>query len=311
MTTTHTAEHVIAIEAEPGEVYRLIADVTGWHLLFEPTIHVEHLGRTGREERFRIWATANDGVLSWTSRRELDEEAGRIRFWQEVSQHPVESMWGEWCFEPVGGGTRVRLLHHYRVVGDDPEDGKWVEQAVDRNSIKELNALREAAEQGAERSRLGLTFEDTLRIQAPADQVYDFLYRAQDWPQLLPHVATVSLREETPGLQVLEMETLSPDGHRHATKSIRVCSPGESIVYKQIRVPALLTLHTGRWTVREEGAGTVAVTSQHSVMVDPAAISRVLGESAGVAEALAYARRALSTNSLTTLRHAKETLERR
>ena len=52
-------------------------------------------------------------------------------------------MGGTWIIEPAGeGASRVRLLHDYRAVDDDPEGLAWIDQAVDRNSRSELAALK-------------------------------------------------------------------------------------------------------------------------------------------------------------------------
>ena len=128
---------------------------------------------------------------------------------------------------------------------------------------------------------------------------------AQLWSERLPHVGRVSLEEETPGLQILEMDTSTKDGSVHTTRSVRVCRPYTSIVYKQVVVPALMTLHTGRWLIEErEGAG-VSVTSRHTVRVNTARIADVLGAGADVLTAQETVRKALSGNSSTTLHAAK------
>ena len=88
----HHTEHRIAIDAPVDVVYGLLAEVGRWPRLFGPTVHTEHVERSERSERIRIWATANDEVKTWTSRRELDPDAHRITFRQEVSHPPVASM---------------------------------------------------------------------------------------------------------------------------------------------------------------------------------------------------------------------------
>jgi len=121
----------------------------------------------------------------------------------------------------------------------------------------------------------------------------------------LPHVARVVLGEETPGLQVLEMDTRTKDGSVHTTCSVRVCEPHHGIVYKQVVLPALLTLHVGRWLIEEQGPGRVLVTSRHTVRINTARIAEVLGPKADLPAAREFVRSALGANSLTTLRAAK------
>lgn len=304
-------EHEITISAPAAAVYRLIAEVENWPRIFPPTVFVDHVERGAREERIRIWATANGTAKNWTSRRTLDAEALRITFRQEVSAPPVAAMGGTWIIEPLSDSeSRVRLLHDYRAIDDDPDDLKWIDEAVDRNSRSELAALKTNVELAVASEDLLLSFADTIRIDGAAKDVYDFINEAHLWKDRLPHVARVVLEEETPGLQTLEMDTLTKDGSSHTTKSVRVTFPHHKIVYKQITLPALMTLHTGYWLFEEDGDG-VNATSQHTVVINTANITKILGEGAGVAEAKAFVQNALSTNSRATLGHAKDYAEGR
>jgi aromatase len=301
---TRQAEHQITVDAPAERVYELIADVEGWPNMFDPTVHAECVESDGETERIRIWATANGAVKTWTSRRRLDPGALSIGFRQERSQHPVGGMGGTWAIEPLTDGTcRVRLLHDYFAATDDPADIDWITKAVDRNSTKELRALKSTAETGG--SPAVLTFDDTVEVNGKAKDVYDFLNEAQRWTERLPHVARVRLEEETPGLQVLEMDTRTKDGSVHTTRSVRVCEPHHWIIYKQIVLPALLGLHTGRWLIEERSPERVSVTSEHTVRIEESRITSVLGADADLAAAQDFVRNALSGNSLATLRLAK------
>ncbi len=298
-------QHTITVAAAPETVYDLLADATAWPVNFHPTVHVEQIEEDGPDERIRIWAIAGDQVKSWTSRRRRDREGLRIAFRQEVSQPPVAAMSGAWVLRGLPeGGTEVVLEHSYRAVDDDPEHLAWIAEVTDRNSRAELANLKALAEQAADRSELMLTFEDTVVVDGTISDVYDFLYRAQQWPDRLPHVARMDLTEDEPGVQIMEMDTITADGAMHTTKSVRVCFPDERIVYKQVVVPPLMTAHTGEWRVTAVPEG-VAVTSQHTVAIRPEAVPTVLGESATVTEAREFARTALSGNSRITLEHAK------
>ncbi|MGC0398439.1 aromatase [Streptomyces sp. SAI-126] len=307
--TTRQVEHEIAVEAPSAAVYRLIAEVVNWPRIFPPTIYVDQVERGDGEERIRIWATANGEAKSWTSRRTLDPERLRITFRQEVSAPPVAAMGGTWIIEPLSEvSCRVRLLHDYRAVDDDPEKLKWIDEAVDRNSRSELAALKANVELAHAAEEFTFSFEDTVQIDGAAKDAYDFIDEAGLWAQRLPHVADVHLTEDTPGLQTLEMDTRAKDGSTHTTKSYRVTFPHHRIAYKQVTLPALMTLHTGVWTFAENAQG-VAATSQHTVVLNTANIAEVLGPEATVADAREYVRGALSTNSRATLRHAKDHAE--
>jgi aromatase len=304
MPITRNVEHEITVAAPAKDIYQLVADVASWPQIFNPTVHVEYAERGERTERIRIWATANGAAKTWTSRRELNPAESRIDFRQEVSQPPVGGMGGAWLIEPLSDSeSRVRLLHDYHAATDDPADLAWIDRAVDRNSRVELAALKENVE--VARADLEFSFEDPVDIDGRAEDAYDFINEAQLWRERLPHVARVVLDEDTPGLQLLEMETLTKDGSSHTTKSVRVCLPHEKIVYKQIQVPALMTLHTGHWLFEDKPGGGVTVTSRHTVRINEANIGRILGENAGLDDARTFVRNALSANSLATLGHAK------
>ena len=310
--TVREVEHAVTVRAPASEVYRLLAEVENWPRLFPPSVYVEYLEREGDEERIRIWATANGEAKNWTSRRELDPQGLRIKFTQEVSAPPVARMSGTWVVEPRGEGeTHLRLLHSYRAVDDDPEGLAWIDQAVDQNSREELPGLKSGLEEATRTAELTLSFEDSVVVEGSAKDLYDFVNEADRWTERLPHVSTVTLTEDTPGLQVLRMDTRAVDGSTHTTESVRVCFPHQRIVYKQTTLPALMTLHTGRWEFRTAEDGTVTATSQHTVVLNADNITKVLGTDAGIPEARRFVRDALGANSRATLEHAKRYAEER
>jgi aromatase len=193
------------------------------------------------------------------------------------------------------------LAHSYRAVDADPAKLDWIDRAVEHNSGSELAALKAAAERP--RDDLLISFTDTVQIRGAGRDVYDFINDAGRWTERLPHVSRAVVREDKPGLQLLEMDTRAPDGAVHSTTSVRVCFPRSRIVYKQISLPPLLSLHTGCWLIEETAAG-VAASSQHTAIIRPEAIGPVLGPDADVAAARTFVREALSGNSLATLKHA-------
>ncbi|MCQ4044519.1 aromatase/cyclase [Streptantibioticus rubrisoli] len=311
MPQTHHAQHTITVAAPARTVYGIVEDAASWPRVFPPSVHVERTPVNEGEEIIRIWATANGEVKNWTSRRRLDPVGLRIAFRQEVSQHPVASMGGDWLITPLTEAScEVVLNHDFTAVDDDPEHVSWITRAMDRNSAAELETLKATAEQAGRLPELLLSFEDELRIAGSAADVHEFVWRADRWEERLPHVARVELTEPSQHTQVLEMDTKAKDGSQHTTRSIRVSFAPRRIVYKQLLVPALMTAHTGEWLLREEGGVTTA-TSRHTVVLKPSAVTEVLGARATVADARELVRGALSANSLTTLRHAKEFAERR
>ncbi len=302
----HRTVHETPVAAPAGVVYGLLADTTRWPLYFPPNVHVDRLEFDGRRERLRMWATANGQVKTWTSRRELDAAARRIEFRQEVPARPLTSMSGTWTVEPVDAGNCLLTLGHDFTVADDrPADVRWVARATDTNSRAELANLAVLAARWEELDALVLSFEDAVEVDAPPERVYAFLADAARWPERLPHVAGLDLVEDTPGVQVMTMRTRTADGAAHTTESVRVCFPDACrIVYKQTLTPALMSAHTGEWTVAQGPAGTTVATSRHRVVLRPEAVGRVLGEGADLAAARRYVREALGRNSTATLEHA-------
>jgi aromatase len=299
----HTTEHTIDIDAPAETVHGLLADVTAWPRLFEPSVHIEVIERDGDQERIQIWAQANGETKTWVSKRVLSTTS--IAFRQEVPSPPVASMGGEWIVEAVSQTScRVRLLHDFTAVGDESD---WILRAVNSNSIKELEGLRRAIQRPQE---LLLTFEDTVDIAGSVKDVYDFLNEAGHWRERLPHVAAVELTEDTPGIQLLKMDTRTADGSTHTTESVRICRPPYGIYYKQLGLPALLNMHVGYWRLEETDDG-VRATAGHSVEIRREAITEILGSQAGPADVRAFLRKALGGNSTTTLRHARDYAERR
>lgn len=306
----HRTTHEVTVAAPAGVVYGLISDAVRWPLFFPPNVHVEQLEFDGERERLRMWATANGQIKSWTSRRVLDPAERRVEFRQELPARPVQSMGGTWIVEPLGADrSRLTLLHDFTVAGDDADDAAWVERATDTNSRAELANLARLAERWDRLDDLVLSFEDSVRVNGPAELVYDFLYRVADWPELVPHVSRLDVVEDEPGVQVMSMDTVTADGSAHTTESVRVCFPQAGrIVYKQTATPLLMSAHTGEWSVVPDETG-VTVTSQHSVVLREENIERVLGEGADVAAARRYVREALGRNSTATMTLAKKHAE--
>ncbi|MEU2087979.1 aromatase/cyclase [Nocardia beijingensis] len=295
--------HSRVVQAAPDVVYDLVADVTRWPVIFEPSVLVRHLHRGPDEERFRLWATVGGAVRNWTSRRVLDAGQRRIAFEQERSQAPIASMGGGWSFRELGAGTtKVVLDHHFTVV--DGADAAQVAAAVDRNSVSELAALARIAELGHPVDEVVRTFEDTVTLDCSASEAYDFVYHSERWPEQVPHVGRVELTEDADGVQLMEMDTVTAGGIPHTTKSIRVCVPGERIDYKQLVPPAILFGHSGAWEFADGPDGAV-VTARHTVAINPVAAREILGANTDLADAGAYLTEALSSNSRNTLRCAE------
>ncbi|MFI8931154.1 aromatase/cyclase [Streptomyces sp. NPDC053474] len=314
-TGTHRTTHHTDIDAPAEAVYGIIAEATDWPACFAPTLHVERLEGAGApaaggRERLRIWAVANGDVTSWTSRRDLDPGAARIRFRQEVSAPPVASMSGEWTVGPgaTPGTARLTLVHEFTAVDDDPAGTEWVTRATDRNSRTELANIKALAESRDTAADLVFDFADSTLVDGDPEAVYRFLHDAAAWPDRLPHVSRMRLREDHEGgeyVQWMVMDTVTEQGSAHTTESVRLCFPqARRIVYKQVVTPPLLAAHIGEWTVTRAPDG-VRVTSWHRVRLNEDAITSVLGGDATVTAAKEFVRRAVGGNSAATLALAK------
>jgi aromatase len=278
VTTTHT----VIIAAAPRAVYGLIADAARWPYLFSPVMHVERLAAGATEEQLRLWSVGNGATRSWTSRRALDPDNLRIRFRQERPASPVASMAGEWVFVPLpGNATSVVLLHEFRAIDDDPGNAALIKQAVDRNSTAELAAVKSIAELGDRLPKLVHSFSDSVTIGAPPGMVYDFLYRAQDWPRRMPNISRLVLDEAVPRVQTVEMDIDNADGSVHTMSLVRVCFPHHSIVYKQTRPSGLMAAHIGEWRLTPTPGG-VRVTAHNTVLTRPELAHEMLSQPGAV-----------------------------
>lgn len=308
------AAHSITVEAEPDAVYRILADATLWPVIFNPTVHVARTALPDTDagapsERLRLWAFNSGRVRGWTSLRTLEPDAHRISFRRETSRPPVREMAGLWTISPRGAGCVVELEHTYSAVDDDPDGLAWIANSVEQNSESELASLKRAAESpGLGNPESWLTFEDRVRSSGRAADLYRFLYRADEWPALLPHVARLELREEQPGEQYMEMDTRSIDGSQHTTTSVRICFEPHAIFYKQLVTPAVMRAHTGVWTFTDGPNGGSEAVSRHTVVLDPEGVRARFGNGDLVAAAVRV-RESLSANSQATLRHAIEATE--
>lgn len=303
----HRTSHSAEVDAPAGVVYGLISDAARWPLFFPENVHVERLEFDGTNERLRMWATAGRGVRSWISQRTQDPGTRCVEFHQTHPQLPVTTMHGTWIVEErPDGSSRLTLLHDFAVLGDSAGDLAWATQVLELNSRAELASVTSLAERWRRLDELVLSFEDTVRIDAPAELVYDFLYRVGDWPERVPHVTRLELTEDLPGVQVMAMDTRTADGASHTTESVRICFPHAGrIVYKQTRTPALMEAHTGEWNVVSDEHGVSAI-AQHSVVLREEAIEQVLGQGADLGRARRHVREALGRNSTATLELARQ-----
>jgi C7-C12 aromatase (ARO/CYC) len=308
---TRTTNDEAEIAAPLDVVYDLVVDVARWTQLHAPAVEAEVLERDASSELIRHWSLIdNDAMRDWTVRRWLDRENRVIRYAHEPAEQPFVRIGGDWTFEPKDDNTTiVRMRHEFEPVETEPKTVDWIAANLSAGSRSYLATLKDSAEHREELADLIVDFSDQLFIAGSIKDVYDYLYDAAKWPERIPHVSRLFLTEPVPGVQFFDMDTKTPDGSAHTTRSVRVCHEPDLIVYKQIRLPALLDAHTGHWRFTETREGVIA-EARHTATIKPSALS-ILGDGATVLTARKYLRRVLSANSVSNLRLAKEYAEER
>jgi aromatase len=302
-----TARHTVRVAAPPRRVYQLIADVSRWPEVFDPIVAVDQQGFGGKcTERVRVWELVDDEVLSCVSHREHNPARMQVRFRQEGAPHPLASMGGLWLVIPKGSGCLVALDHYYRVSNDNPADVRWLTEAIDHNSVAMLSALRETAEHDGELDQLWLSCQNSVDVDGDARDVYDFLARAQDWPQRIPHVDRMMVDEDVSDVQHVQSDVRLPNGSVHTTNLIRLCFPETHIVFKHTKPPAMMRAHTGTFAVTRL-AHTVRATAAYRVRLRRDA----LPAGSTVDDLRASVRQVLHDISLATLGRAKAFAEAR
>ncbi|QFZ78452.1 hypothetical protein GFH48_38960 [Streptomyces fagopyri] len=288
----HAGEDAVEVAAPAGVVYGLLADAVRWPVFLPSYVHVERLDFDGTQERLLVWEVADEAgapgghVRSWHTRRVLRPQDRTVVFEQEDQARPGLVTSGVWTVRPAGETRCVLALRQERVLpvllaADDSR----LRADADADVRSRLGLLRGAAEQWEELDELLLSFEDRIRVEGPAELVYDFLYRIEGWEERLPHVEGTRVREDAPGVQVVLADTCGAQGGTVTTRAVRLCFPHAGrIVYKETLTPRLLAAHSGEWSLLPDASG-VTVVSAHRVMLRQDAVARELGENTSLLEA--------------------------
>lgn len=307
LTTVHRG----TATASPDFLFEVVAAVENWPQFFAAAVHAEYLEQGEDTDVVRRWfLTPDERVVVRTSRRRLDRSELTITLEDIDPDASRVSSRVRWAFTKTADGAEVEL-HHELVLADDvaPAVREAAAAELERNGAALLDAVLDQGDRREALDRLVLSFEDPLFVAGRAEDAYQVLYEADKWPERIAHVARLDMTEETPGIQFFDMDTHTPDGVPHSTRSVRVCLEPQLIVYKQIKLPPLLDAHTGHWrfTTTTEG---VVVAARHTVTIKPSALS-LLGEGTTVQDARNYLRNVLSANSMKNLHLAKSFAEER
>ncbi|ABD13499.1 hypothetical protein ThrDRAFT_04660 [Frankia casuarinae] len=288
-------EHEIRVGAPAGFVYRLLAGLEHWPSIFAPFVHAERLGTDGELERVGMWTTSGTRVERWVAFRRCQQEDLRIWFRVEQPPPPLESMERAWTVVPVSDGEcLLRLAHELRVTAGVSADIGAVVRQVDVVAEAETAAVRAAAERAVSAPDFLLTLHDDVRVDGPADRVYDFLYAVDRWPDRLPHVTRVDVQQDEPDVQLVEIDTAERRGGVLTTRTARVGRPPRGIVYKQLRLPPLASSHHVRWDIEDGGDHTV-VRSIQTVVINGPGIAELLGASTSLEQARSFIRTELGS----------------
>lgn len=306
----HSVQDEVSVAAPAGVVRSLVEDVAGWTQLHKPAVHAEILEDDGEAQLIRHWAVAGrDSARTWRERRTKEDRGDRIRFAHEPAEAPFASIGGSWAFQEQGQKTLVTLRHDFTLLDGEGPSADELSTRLRQGGQAYLQSLAHAAENREELERLIISFTDSLFIAGDIKDVYDYLWDAGKWEERIPHIAKLDLEQPAPDVQFFDMETSTPDGSSHHTRSVRVTVEPDIIVYKQTELPVLLDGHTGHWKFTRTPEGVIA-EARHTATIKPSAL-HILGEGTTVLDARKYLRRVLSANSVSNLRLAKAYAEER
>lgn len=295
----------VRIRASAAAVTGLLADLPRWPTLFEPVVYAEPAGQPGGEAT--LWTrTGEDRAVRWRGTQRVRDGGSALDFdWRADGPYgsgahgapdgpaPEQRLTGTWQARPLGP-ERTELALELTAV---PAAGSFLTPAF-------AGSLRDRAEAGPAAGELVFTFQDTVRVQGPAAEVYAFLRDARRWPGAVSHVASAELREPQPGVQHVRSGIRAADGSVQHVPSLRICLP-DRVVYKPLTVPPFASAHVGEWIVADAGDGTTRLTGRHTVALRAERIAAAFGPVATAADARSRVRAALGAHSLTTLDAAR------
>jgi C7-C12 aromatase (ARO/CYC) len=300
-----TVLYTATVNAPVSLVFDLVAELERWPEFHGPSVHAEALESQDGAELYQHWWVIDDHtVRSWKARWWFLRDELRINFEFTPEEPGAAASRGQFSFLALSDqSTEIRA--EQTVSGAGSYDHQQAEQ-----DLRELvDRFADAAGHHKERQDLVVDFEDPLFVAGPLDDAYRYLYEADKWPERIPHVSRLVLEEPVPNVQFFDMETQTPDGSSHTTRSVRICLPGNKIVYKQIHLPKLLDGHTGHWKFTPTREGFI-LAARHTATIKPDALL-ILGAGTTVLDARRYLRRVLSANSMSNLRLAKAYSEER
>jgi ribosome-associated toxin RatA of RatAB toxin-antitoxin module len=105
-----TAQNEIVIMAPAQRIFDLASDTQRWPEILPHYRYVRVLG-SGAAQTLEMSAWRDFIPVRWTAQQWNDAAAPHIRFKHVAGW--TRGMDVEWLFEPIPGGTRVRILHEF------------------------------------------------------------------------------------------------------------------------------------------------------------------------------------------------------
>ncbi|WP_405581875.1 SRPBCC family protein [Streptomyces sp. NBC_01190] len=140
----------IVIAAPRDLTWELTNDLENWPQLFSEYASVEILERDGNTVTFRLTMhpDENGTVWSWVSEREMDRDSWTVEA-RRIETGPFAYMNIRWEYEEVPGGTSMRWLQDFSMKPTAPVDDAAMTDHINRNSVIQMERIREQVEQRA------------------------------------------------------------------------------------------------------------------------------------------------------------------
>ncbi|MDX6356498.1 MAG: aromatase [Streptomyces sp.] len=140
----------IVIAAPRELTWELTNDLESWPKLFSEYASVQVLQRDGDKVTFRLTMhpDENGTVWSWISEREPDRDSWSVNA-RRVETGPFAHMNIRWEYEEVPGGTSMRWLQDFAMKPTAPVDDAGMTDHINRNSLIQMERIREQVEQHA------------------------------------------------------------------------------------------------------------------------------------------------------------------
>ena len=312
-----TIVHSIICHTLAQNVYQVICDTAKWPELFEACVKAEVLEQGENYELVRITAQEHEREMVWDTYRTLLDEVNGVDFYLPTPMPLLKSMQGRWRAIQLDRNSSLLLVERSFEVKDEvsglidgvttPEEAvDFMMQFIERNSHKEMLAIKNLVEVDNSEDEFSFAFESSRIIPFQAEDIYHLLADVANWSNLIPHCQTIDLLYDDGSNQEFIMEVGTPYGNERV-RSIRRCHQDIlSIEYFQPEPPPVMTRHCGSWMLNSVPDGTQVLT-RHEFSLDSDACLQVFGD--GNLEFYKQKlHQALETNSLNTLEYCEHYL---